>query len=1273
MLKRTLYAGWRSLGWASRAALAGAVALAFLFSVLVLILRYAVLPNADRYREPIVATLSQTVGARVGIGAIEAGWEGARPRLVLSDVVLYDAAGQPALRLGRMENSLSWWSLFSGRLRFHTIELTAPDLEVKRDAQGVIHVAGIPLRQDSGEPSMAQWVLEQPRIVVRDARLVWLDEARQAEPLVLQAVQLRIENTGRRHRFALTASAPQRLAGTLDLRGDLTGSHWAGGGDWSGQIYAELDYADLGGWRAWLDYPLQVARGVGAMRMWLGVSSTGLREVTADVRLRDVRARLGPGLPELDMPGLQGRLAWKALDGGYELATEDLSLATRPGVALRPTDFLYRTSAPPGESGGGELRANLLDVGALVALSEYLPLDATVREQLLAFSPGGVARDLSVKWTGHWPSPLGYSAKGRFNDLALKRHQGIPGFTGLSGTLDGNEKGGSFAIDARRASLDLPGVFREVLPLDSLTAQATWTRRGREFELKLGNVAFANVHAAGSLFGTYRGEAGSAGSIDLTGHLTRADARFVGRYIPLVVSEPARAWLDRAFLAGTGSDVRLRLRGDLEQFPFRDGRDGVFEVTAKIAGGTLMFAEGWPRVENIRGDLAFRGQRMEALVTQASMLGARLSGVRAEIPDLTANDPALVVQGEAEGPTSEFLRFVEVSPVDRHLDGFTRGMQATGPGRLSLNLRMPLDRTDQSRIAGSYRFLNNRVELGAEAPVLDQLNGVLEFTEDSVTVQDASAQVLGGPAAIAVATQGDRSVRVAASGRLTADGLRRAWQHPAMSLARGAAEWRSSIILRRGQAEWSLDSSLQGLALDLPAPLGKPAGVALPLHVERRPAGGQRQLVQGNLGGVLSWSLLQAAPGSPETVERGAVSFGGTAVLPDRRGLWAYGTVGALDLDQWRALLASKGQGGEGLVPAGLNLKAGKLDVLGKRFSDLQVSATQKGGVWQARLAGPEAEGEVQWRSQNAGAITARFKRFVIPPDAPPRAGDAAAVVQNQELPALDVTVDDFGIRDKQLGRLELLAQPRDREWKIERLRITNPEATLQATGQVQREPQRTQLKLALDVVDAGKLLGRLGFPGTVKWGNGKLEGNLAWAGPAHALDYPTLGGDIKLEAYKGQFLKIEPGAGKLLGILSLQALPRRLLFDFRDVVDTGFEFDTITATATVSKGVLNTRDFVMTGSSARVAMNGDVNLATETQDLKVRIAPSLSEGVSIAGSVLGGPVVGAAALFMSKAFKDPVGQLASVEYNVKGTWADPVVSKTGSVLPSLPLPTRPE
>ncbi|HSD61379.1 MAG TPA: YhdP family protein, partial [Burkholderiales bacterium] len=800
-----------------------------------------------------------------------------------------------------------------------------------------------------------------------------------------------------------------------------------------------------------------------------------------------------------------------------------------------------------------------------VSLAEYLPLEPTVHQELLAFSPRGSVRDVMVKWTGQWPRPLSYSAKGRFNDLALKGHHGIPGFSGLSGSLDGDDRGGAFAIDTRRATLDLSAVFRAPLEFDSLTAQAAWTRREREFELKLSNVAFANPHAAGSLYGVYRGAVGTAGSIDLTGNLTRADARFVPVYIPRVVSPDARAWLDRAFLTGSSADVRLRLKGDLDQYPFPEGRGGLFEVTAHVSGGTLAYAEGWPAIENIKGDLVFRGQRMEVAVADATLMGTRLARVQAEIPDLMAERTALVVQGEAEGPTSEFLRFIAASPVDEHVHGFTRGMRASGAGKLDLRLNMPLDRPEGSRVAGSYRFLSNRVEPGPEGLALEQVNGVLDFTESSVRMRGATAQVLGGSATLDATTQPDGSVRITGAGRIDAEGLRRSSAHVALRRLKGATDWRAVVNVNQGKADWNLESSLQGLGVELPAPLLKTAAEALPLRLEGRPAGEDRVLIQGSLGRIVSWSLLRGTQGGNEMIERGGVSFGGSAVLPDRKGVWVYGTVDVLDLDQWRALLGGRDAGAAAeFAVGGLDLRAGTLDVLGKRFSDLHVNATHQAGVWQTRLQGKDAVGEVQWRTQGKGAVTARLKQLMVPPDAPVGPPETAAGGDDSDLPALDIVVDSFGIRDKQLGKLELLAQPQDREWKIERLKITNPEGTLQATGRVQRDPRRTQLNLGLEILDAGKLLARLGYPGAMKWGNGRLDGDLSWSGPAHAIDYPTLSGVMKLEAYRGQFLKIEPGAGKLLGILSLQALPRRLLLDFRDVVDTGFEFDALNATATV-------------------------------------------------------------------------------------------------------------
>jgi uncharacterized protein YhdP len=203
----------------------------------------------------------------------------------------------------------------------------------------------------------------------------------------------------------------------------------------------------------------------------------------------------------------------------------------------------------------------------------------------------------------------------------------------------------------------------------------------------------------------------------------------------------------------------------------------------------------------------------------------------------------------------------------------------------------------------------------------------------------------------------------------------------------------------------------------------------------------------------------------------------------------------------------------------------------------------------------------------------------------------------------------------------------------------------------------RTDVTVKLDVSDVGKFFGRLGWPNSVKGGTAKLEGPLAWSGNPTRFDIPSLSGQLKLEARDGQFRQIEPGVGKLLGILSLQALPKRVTLDFRDVFSKGFRFDHITADVNIAAGIADTKNFLMQGSAARVAMHGQVDLARETQNLLVRVTPSLSESIAIAGAIVN-PAIGVAALIAQKALKDPFSQLASFDYSVTGSWAEPVVAR---------------
>ena len=1245
--------------WAYRILTWGVLAAGLAFAVMVISLRYWVLPGIEHKRDDIARILTEKSGQKIAIGAIRADWDGLRPQLKLERVTIFDAAGRPTLEFSRVDNTLSWLSLVALELRFHALDIYSPTLSIRRDAKGVVSIAGIEVTGAAEGGGFADWLLRQGDIEVHDATIVWSDEMRSAPPLELKKVNLQLYARGARHRFGLRAVPPAHLAAPLDLRGEFSGKTIKALENWNGRLFLQLEYADIAAWRTWIPFPVDFPRGSGALRAWLTFSKDQLVDFVADVRLANVITRLARDLPQLDLSELSGRIGWKQSDTGFEFSTTRLALTATGGLALPPADFQLRlTAGDARRPERGELNANALELAPLVALAEHLPLAKEARERLAAYSPKGGIHDLVARWEGSWKAPQSYSARGRFRNLSLQRAGRVPGFTGVSGSLEGSERGGTLTLNSQRAQVDMPLVFRDPLEFESLAAQVTWTRSGGETELKLNQVSFSNAHVAGSVFGNYRTAGSARGSIDLTGNLTRADARFVGRYIPLVVGPVARDWLDKAFLAGQGTDVSLRVKGNLDEFPFPDGKGGVFQVAAKVTGGELHYADGWPGIQNIAGDLLFRGKRMDVNARQGTILGARLSKVHVEIPDLAHEGRVLNISGEAEGPTGEFFSFLEKSPVLGMIDRFTEGWQAQGNGRLALKLAIPLGAAGKPRVAGAYQFANNSVAISPELPAVEQVTGRVEFTENTVRAQNLTGQFVGGPVSISAATARDAGVRVTVQGRINPDSVRRAGGPQWLQHIRGSTDWRATVNARKQDADVVLESSLQGLAVNFPAPLTKTAAESVPLRIERRVlAPGQDQL-SFSFGELASANLTRRSDGKRSVITRGAVRFGGAPAVPERAGVWVSGSVKSLDLDRWLALLDT---GGDTRVEwGGLDLKFGALDLFRRRFNDLAIYLTFAAGQWRGNLTGQELEGGIAWLSQGRGRLTARMRTFSIPAAAPAivQAADpgTAPAHKELELPALDVTAEQFINKGKPLGRLEVSAQSEGREWRIEKLRIVNPESTftLDGTWHLGLAQPRTQVNLKLEANDVGKLLTRLGYPEGVRRGTTKLEGALAWNGAPHEFDYPTLSGNLVVEAAKGQFVKLEPGIGKLLGILSLQSLPRRVTLDFRDIFSEGFAFDEIVGAVKINRGLAGTENFRIQGPAARIVMSGDVDLARETQNLRVRISPHVSDTVSIAGALVGGPIAGVAAFLAQKVLKDPLDQLVSYEYRVTGTWDEP-------------------
>src|SRR5688572_970008 len=161
-------------------------------------------------------------------------------------------------------------------------------------------------------------------------------------------------------------------------------------------------------------------------------------------------------------------------------------------------------------------------------------------------------------------------------------------------------------------------------------------------------------------------------------------------------------------ITGEASNVRLRMRGDLLQFPCVNPASGLFQITARVEKGMLEYASAWPRIEDIVGELNFERDRMEIVGRSASILGAQVSNVRVSIPSLRAGERHVLVSGQADGQSADFLRFLRASPL-RDTTAFATEMKALGRGKLRLKLDLPLADLAKTRVGGEYDFAANDV------------------------------------------------------------------------------------------------------------------------------------------------------------------------------------------------------------------------------------------------------------------------------------------------------------------------------------------------------------------------------------------------------------------------------------------------------------------------------------------------------------------------------------------------------------------------------------
>lgn len=1262
------------------------VGLVILFAVVLSIVRL-VLPYSDRYHDEIEHWLSDTVGQPVVVGAIAAEWHGLGPRLHLSDVSLVGEDGlTPITRFAAVAVDLDLpASLLSGVPRINRLVLTGVRFTIERDAGGGLTIAGQDLPEMSpgdqgggaGSGRLVHWMLAQGRLAIEGATITWIDHGdKESAAQIFSGVNLELRNIPARHQIDGSVRLPDALGKQVVVAADIIGDPL--GSDWQARVYLRGSGIDLGRWLDGRDPGgIRVEQGSADVAVWLELRNRNIERVegrisgsriTLNPAPRPLRSEAGDesaGAPYF-IEGVIADFAWRTTGGGWRVDVSRLSIM-HEGLDGREGRIAFEQRE--GEQGERIIAARAeslrIEEVAQLLLSSNL-VSGWMRAALARMNPSGLLTELELHYAGA-DDRHRYAVEAAVDDLDTTPWSGIPGVGNFSGHVEFDQDSGHFDLDTGVARIDFGDLFRDALPLTQAQGHIAWHRQDGGWRVRVPRLDLYNEDLNLTAWG--RLDLPPDGAMPLLALFARFDAATVertSRYLPVRIMPPATVrWLDMSIRGGASPRGDLVFHGPLKGFPF-DGGTGRFKVDFDLVDGTLEYRQDWPAIEGIVAHIVFDGRRMDIRASAGRSLSSRILGAVVEIPDLSAKPAVLSVTGHAEGETIDALRFLRETPLADRFGKLASSADAAGASSLDLRLRIPLDGS-AVKVDGDLFFSDSTLLLVNDTIDISHINGKLNFSDTGISAAGIDANILGLPASIAIRPRledGSAGALIEAGGRTSASVMAGLIDLAPLRHLEGDTDWRASLRVPFGDdrandaASLRIESDLTGLAIHLPEPLNKPAETALPLLIgiplPREPDLPVHFRLGDRLSGVFTLDDMNG-------IERGELRFGdGEVSLPVQPGLRISGSTDFLAYEPWAAVFAAgddKANAARSIVNA-VNIYTGKALLFGREFNAVHVDARRDADAWTADVSSAELTGRIVVPFEDGRAWRADLKHLRLP--APDPEGATDRVVDPRTLPPMRIESEQFTYGNSDFGSLSLVSSQRPAGIHMDKLLLSSPRTSIDARGDwvVAGDRQFSSFNISFNTADFGAALANFGYADTIRGGKGSAVVSARWHGPPTAFALDHLDGSMELSISDGRLLDVEPGAGRIFGLVSLQALPRRLTLDFSDFFGRGFSFDRITGSFVIKDGVASTSNLSMNGPAAKVEASGLIDLAARQYDQIVVVYPNVSSGLPVAGAVAGGVVAGAAILLMERIFKSDIDRMTKITYEVRGPWSNPVIRR---------------
>lgn len=1227
---------------------------------------YALTPLLADWRDEVAGYLSEQLGRPVSLGGLQARWRGIGPALQLKDLVVGDPQADDSLRLERVDLDVGVLDMLLHRnLSPLRITLHRLHLHLVRQPDGSIQLAGDnPL---GGADATAPDFTLPARLRLRDVELVWEDRKKGIEPLRLPQAQLDLDLRGGRLQVAAKLSTANVEPNHILFIADLDGMPWSA--DWSGDIYLAvhgLNSQSLPAAYLPASYQLQgVAQDI---ELWSHWRQAELQQLQGRIDLLDVS--IGQGKQRLQLDDLRGQLHAQRLPQGWSLQLEHFSLSHR-GISWPAGSLALQAVQDNRGHWTLDAGADFLRLQDLAALYLLRPAVPELTEALQQLAPGGDLRDLRLQLR------LGEQATWRFSarlaDFESRPWAGIPGISGLSVGLHGDQRQLLLKLDSTQTELRFGKLFRQPIRLDTLSGELRLQRdEAGGLSVSSDEIIARNpdIQTRSRLRLDIPAGHPQQAQIDLQTDFHHGVATVVPHYLPTgIMTKPLVHWLDNAFVSGHIPAGTLLLRGPLDKFPFDKGRSGHFEVLFGVEELVLNYQPDWPHLIDSTAELRFHNNSLDIDLQQGRIYGSEVKRASARIAQLDPTS-AIRVRGLVRGPLADPLRLLAESPLRKDFGQLVSNVKASGNSELALDFELVLDKLGKDRLDGKLRLLDAGLALPAWELAITQLRGELQLDLAGVRASGLRGKVLDGIDIVAdITARDDDRTWVDSRLRLDIDTIaKRLPQLPRQWLS-GSSEFQISVGIPNSSAPddsatlLSVESALQGIAIALPPPLGKRAQQTTDFRFHMPIAGGD-DILTLRYGKDIDAAFTRDG-------RRSGIRFGGgTATLPTAPGLHLRGELAELDLEPWLALNQRDETTGT-LPPLSTDLGISELRLGQFRLPEvrLQLSEDEKG--WRGSAASPDFNGRFRIPVQGSRQpIQLDLERLALrhnpttTPSTPPEPDSTA--VSPMDWPELDLSCTQLLVNDNPLGQLELKLRKGEDGVSFSPLSLQGEQVRLQAEAGWRRLATNghgeSYLRGELTTPDLGRLLVKLGFSEQLKQAETELDFDLSWAGAPNRFDSDRLVGDLDLLMKKGTFLEVEPGVSRVFGLLNIGALQRRLSLDFRDLFGKGFSFDSASASFQLDKGDAYTNNLIIKGPSGEMDISGRIGLEARDFDQLVTVKPELGAALPIAVGTAAGPIAGVAVWLAQELIKvKEIDEFKRFQYSVKGPWDNPEVKQLDS------------